>query len=353
MAIYRTREFNAAVNEYFDISDRQTFNYLRSIEEADQNKVLLALTSKLYDHMVDKVDDIDFGDIPKSRGDITKLPNYEKVVDCANIIKQILANSSQDTEPIDTIQNAIENLKNYKETFIKGFQLNMELPMVIYNTTVLSIYSGLSVLIASCIEFIKSTDNSGFDIALDKVQLRKTKDSLLFRDLKQLNASFENGSLPKALDTILRQNTKNFAVSTIVTAMAIGGAVLAVVLNIIPILRELTYFFYYTRVKAADYFDAQAALLQMNAYNLAAQAADSDRDVEQIQAKQLKIAGKFKKIANFLSIKTNKAEVAAEKETKQMEKKLKISDVEIEEPSDPTPGSQPSSSYGSSDDSIW
>ena len=108
MSLYRTPEFEFAVKEYFDISDRETFKYLRSIEEADQNKVLLALTSKLYDHMVDKVDDIDFGDIPKSRGDITALPNYDKVVDCTDIIHRILINSNQDPEPIITIKNAIE-----------------------------------------------------------------------------------------------------------------------------------------------------------------------------------------------------------------------------------------------------
>lgn len=348
MSIYRTPEFEFAVKEYFDISDKETFQYLRSIEEADQNKVLLALTSKLYDHMVDKVDDIDFGDIPKSRGDITALPNYDKVVDCTSIIKQILINANQDLDPINTIETAIKNMVEYKETFVRAYQLKMELPIVVYNTTVLSIYSGLSILISSCIEFIKATDNTGFDIALDKVQLRKTKDSLLFRDLKQLNSSFENGSLPKALDTILKQNTKNLTGASVVGALAAGGAILGVVLNIIPILRELTYFFYYTRVKAADYFDAQSALLQMNAYNLAAKASDNDREIKQIQSKQLKIAEKFKKIANFLSIKKNKAEIATEKDTKEMEKKLKISDVNDVEDVVPS-----SSNTDSDDGSIW
>ena len=58
--IYRTPEFEKAVNEYFDLSDKETFSYLRSLEEADQNSVLTALTSKLYDKMVEKVDDIDY-----------------------------------------------------------------------------------------------------------------------------------------------------------------------------------------------------------------------------------------------------------------------------------------------------
>ena len=337
--IYRSKEFNQVITEYFDLSDKQTFSYLRSIEEADQNKVLVALTSKLYDHLVEKVDDIDFGDIPKSRGDITKLPNYDKVLDCISIIRGILENTKQDLEPVITLEDAVKNLNEYKEVFIKGYQLNMELPMVVYNTTVLSIYSGISILISSCIEFIKSPDDTGFDIALDKVQLKKTKDALIFRDLKAINASFEKGSLPKALEQMLRQNTKNF-VGTELATIAAAGAIIGVILNIIPILRELVFFFYYSRTQVANYFDAQSALLQMNAYNLAAKATNDSKDIEEIKKKQLKIADKFKKIANTISVKKNKAEISAEKETKSLEKKLKINDVVDDD-------------EGSNSDSLW
>lgn len=324
--IYRTTEFQKAVNEYFDLSDKETFSCLKSIEEADQNKVLVALTSKLYDHLVEKVDDIDFGDIPKSKGDITKLPNYDKVVDCISIIRGILENSKQDLDPVLVLENAVKNLNEYKDSFIRGYQLNMELPMVIYNTMVLSIYSGISIMISSCIEFIKSTDDTGFDIALDKVQLKKTKDALIFRNLKALNSSFDHGTLPKALDQMLRQHTKN-VVGTTGATIAVAGAIIGVILNIIPVLRELTFYFFYSRTKVADYFDAQSALLQMNAYNLASKATDNDKDIKDIQKKQLKISDKFKKISNAIAVKKSKAEVATEKETKAFEKKLKINDI--------------------------
>ena len=325
--IYRLPEFNKVVNEYFDLSDKETFSYLRSLEEADQSKILTALTSKLYDKIVEKVDDIDFGDIPKSRGDITKLPNYEKVIDCVNIIKDILINSHQDLESILILENTIRYLKEYKEIFIRGYQLNIEMPMVIYNTTVLSLYSGISVLISSCIEFIKSTDDTGFDIALDKVQLKKTKDSLLFRNLKMVNSTFENKMLPEALDALLKQNTKNLTGSELFAGVTATAKIIAMVLFIVPALRELAYYFYYTRVKVSDYFDVQSALLQMNAYNLAAKGSNNEKDIKEIQSKQLKIADLFKRISNALEVKKNKAEVAAEKESKNFEKKLKINDV--------------------------
>ena len=76
----------------------------------------------------------------------------------------------------------------------------------------------------------------------------------------------------------------------------------------------------------------------MNAYNLASKASNSDKDIKEIQSKQLKIADKFKKIANFISVKHSKAEVSTEKDTKDLEKKLKISDVKDND---------------SSSDSLW
>ena len=114
--IYRSPEFNNIIIEHFDLSDKETFSYLRSIEEADQNKVLLALTSKLYDHLVEKVDDIDFGDIPKSRGDITKLPNYAKVVDCIGINEEgnlIIKNKDGKLEEIMSGEVSIRGVKGY------------------------------------------------------------------------------------------------------------------------------------------------------------------------------------------------------------------------------------------------
>lgn len=325
--IYRMPEFEKAINEHFDLSDKETYSYLKSLEEADQSKVLTALTSKLYDHLVEKVDDIDFGDIPKSRGDITKLPNYAKIVDCTNIIKNILITSKQDIEPIMIIETSIKYLNEYKDIFIRGYQLNMEMPIMIYNTTVLSIYSSISVLISSCIEFIKSPNETGFDIALDKVQLKKTKDSLLFKNLKMLNSTFENGMLPNSLDSMLKQNVKNFSGEELFAGIKSTAKIVTMILFIVPLLRELTYYFYYTRVKVSDYFDAQSALMQMNAYNLAAKGSNSEKDIKEIQAKQLKIADRFKKISNILEVKKNKAEIAAEKESKNLEKKLKITDL--------------------------
>ena len=54
--------------EYMDMNDRETRNTLCMIDESDQTNVILSLTQKLYETVVNKNLDIDFGTIPESNG---------------------------------------------------------------------------------------------------------------------------------------------------------------------------------------------------------------------------------------------------------------------------------------------
>lgn len=332
MAEYLLKPFKEAMMTYFDCNDDETRRTLLACNEADQNKVLVALTGKLYDKIVDKVDDINFGTIPNTKGDITKLDNFEQLVDCINIIRNILVQTGQSTETTDTLQTAVKYFSKNRDLFIRSYQLNLELPIVIYNTMVLSIYSGTSVLISSCIEFIKEPNSDGFDIAVNKVALTKTKDNTLFENLKKFNKSCVNDEMDRAIENIIATKAKGFTGTAAVGFVAGTAMAMGVILNIIPILRELTYFFYYSRTKVADYFDAQASLLQMNAYNLADVSTKDTKEKNEIKRKQLKIADTFRKISNKLTVTTGKAEVNARKETSKLEKELKIKDVVDEIP---------------------
>ena len=71
--------FENVMMEHFDIDDTNTRKTLLSIDEADQNRVLDSLTSKLYQSIMDKVYDIDFNGVEETKGDITKLQNYEEM----------------------------------------------------------------------------------------------------------------------------------------------------------------------------------------------------------------------------------------------------------------------------------
>ena len=330
-SIYRSEAFNEAM-KYFDITDDMTRNVLLSVNETDQNVVMSYLASKLYQHIVDKVDEIDFGTIPLSKGDITKIDNYDKLLDCVNIITEVLQNYNQSTESIDTVSTAIQNMVDRTELFTKAYKLNVEMPIIIYNTITLSIISSVSFMISTCIEFIKLDDDKGIEIAIEKTAINKTRDNILFTDLKKFNKVCASGDFDKAMNYIMMNTpkTKNLIGGGAMFALGASGvaATLAIILLIIPIIRELIFLFYYSRTKVAEYFDAQASLLILNAYNIENNLTRDKKNKKEIANKQKKIADKFKKLANTIRVNNKVAESETKKETKKLDsKKFKQDEV--------------------------
>ena len=318
-SIYRSKQFNEAT-KYFDTTDDMTRKILLSVNESDQNVVMTSLANKLYKHITDKVDDIDFGTIPNSKGDITKIDNYENLTDCINIIGEILQQYNQDTQPIETISLALSNLIDRRDFFEKAYKLNIEMPIIIYNTIALSIVSSVSFMIATCIEFIKMPEDRGFDISIDKIGVVKAKEYMLFKDLDKFNKICADGSFDKAMDYVVKQNASNFSGFSVAFGISSTVVILGILLLIIPVIRDLIFFFFYARSKISDYFDAQSSLLLMNSYNIENNLTRDESSRKAIAGKQRKIADKFKKISNILKINLKTGEKKGSDETAKLDK---------------------------------
>lgn len=330
----KASDYDMILKEFFDCDDDETRKTLISIDESDQDSVVSSLASKIYDHIVKKVDDIDYGTIPESKGDITKVDHYEDTLDCIECLTKYLRQYRQHTESVDVIKKAINNIADRRDEFEKCFNLGIEFGMVTYCNFVLAIEGSLHILITSTIEFIKNPNNDNFEATVDKTALSKSKYGLLFNSLKKLNKSCEKGEFDRVLEFIINGSQKNF-VGSASTATIVGGiALTGLVLNIVPIIRELIFFFYNTRTSISDYFETQADLLQMNAYNVEHSSSNSPKVTKEIVKKQMDIVAKFRKIANFVSIDTKQAEKKATKQISDMKKdKYKINDVVDEKPS--------------------
>lgn len=331
---YRSPEYNKLVGEFFDISDRDTRLILTAVDEDDQDKVLMSLTGKIYNNMIDKIDDIDFGDIPSTRGDITELPNYKKLCECITLMTQLLDRFKESKDSIDVVSEALHNIESRTAMWKKGFSLNLELPIVTYNTIVMAIIETTGFLVSMCVEFIKSPSQDTFNIIIDKSRATKSKQHLLFDNLKKFNTACKNGTVDNTMDYIMKSNVKNFAGFATGTSAVFGVVGIAgLLLVIIPILRELIFLFYYQRVRISDYFETQADLLEMNTYNIQNNnAAFTKEERKSISNKQMAIATKFRKISDTIAIDAKSAEVKATKEITSNKKKYKADEVLDEVP---------------------
>ena len=191
------------IREYFDISDPTTRALLLH-EDTNNEQLLTALTNALYDKIVANVDKIDFGSIPRSRGDITKVEGFENTVECLNIIRNIAIEYKENPDIVDTVLGAINNVKERKAIFMKGFSTNMEFPVMLYNLIVLSIEQSVSFMIAVCIQYIKDPETGSMMAALDKVAYNNAKDNLLYEQLNNFNVGCSTKQVDLAIDEVFK-----------------------------------------------------------------------------------------------------------------------------------------------------
>lgn len=330
-------QYNEFVKEYFDITDRETRKVLVTINEADQNQVMGSLATKLYDAIVKKVTDIDFGQIPQSRGDITKIPNYLDMVECLTTIRDMMVASKQSTQTPDIIFLSIENMKKYQKIWEKGYVLDNEMAIVFYNTIALSIVSAISLLTSATVEFVKNPQSDVIDLELARVANHKTKDNLLFKNLDKFNKACRKGDIEKIFNEVLkaqRQLKEETIVKENIAAILFTGAmVLGLLSTVIPILHQLTNALYCLRQSVAEYLAGEADVIRLNAEKVQYNRAKTPEQKKKIIARQHKIADHFKKWSNKLMIKANKADVEANKKIKEENSnKSKIGDVVDEMP---------------------
>ena len=317
--------------EYMDMDDRETRNMLCTIDEADQTNVVLTLTQKLYNTIVNKNLDIDFGTIPESKGDITAVDQYPTIIKTVKLIEDLLKHYKQPYTTIDEVSKAIDYLELNKDLFRRGFAMKSNIIEITYNTAVLNIIGTLSYMVTTMVHFISQPGKIGYEIMLDKRGIARTKESLVYSNLTSMNNAFKTGEIKAAFTPIIHNKARGFA-GIGLGAIAMAGAGAAVLLNILPILRELTYFYYAANTRISQYFDLQADLLEMNAQAIRAGEVNSLEDKKIVAQKQEAIARRFRKVADFFEVNGRTAEKDSTKEMKKDNVKYKVNDVVDSQP---------------------
>ena len=328
------------VYEYCDLSDPDFKKRLIYVNEAEQNKVLMSLTAKLYANIVDKANEIDYGDIPETKGDITKLKNYGMMVDTVATLRDIVKEFKQDPKAVNVISEAIANVETRKDEFTKAFRLGYEIPKLIYCTTVLAINDSIAYMIASCIEFIKTPKTESFDMVLDVMRYKKAKDYLIFSNLDKLNREFKNGNIDKimkaiskgavdkamteAVDSINLANPKVDKKLSLAGTILLGVALAAVAIilfTILGIFQDIVFFFYNTKNKYSQYLEMQAMVMEANANNLDVNHPEwDDAKKKEVYDRQMKLVDKWRNRAEKWRVTAKKAEVDTERELKNIKK---------------------------------
>lgn len=320
--------FLEAVTKYMDFHDKKTNDYLFSLNEEEQNTFIVTLTNKLYNMMIDKVDEVDYGDIPRTKGNITMLPKYNEIRECIKVLQGIFSQYKEDTKPIDNIESALNYLEDYTDLFSACYAGKIELGIAIYNNIALGIVCSISYMIAVCIEYIKSPKREGMEVMFDKAGVIKVKESLLYESLCKFNDAARKGDIENALKPLIKNRAKGFGFTTIALGIVGGAVIFGLILACVSMIRDMVYFFYATRARVSEYFDIQANLLEMNANTLENSNTETVGEKKSVIRRQLAIARMFHKLADAIAISSTKAERQATNDIKKDNSKNKIDDVE-------------------------
>ena len=327
-------EYYQIISEYYDLSDYHTKRKLIFCNEAEKMTTIEKIVGKIYGHIKSNCTGIDFGTIPNSKGIITKVDNYQNIIDCLNSVKALAIEYHEDTKLVDNLLTTVDNIQKRERVFNKAFALNIDLPMMIYNISVMSIVAGTSLLISTSVEFVKNGHDS-FQMSFDRASYKKSKDHVLYQYSEQFNRECATGNMDKALDMAIKNNltpanTKNiYKENTTMhedvyydagVAVAIGRGAIGILLGIFNIigtffalLRLAIYYFLRLRMSLSDWCALQAYYLQINAENLKYRETE-DPDKKAVYQRQMKMVEAFRKMSNFLALKDSKAQKQAKDE---------------------------------------
>lgn len=294
--------------------------YIATMEKEDVHQVNGALIQGLYGTILERKD-CDFGDIPASRGDITKVKYYKSTMECLDILEELMVKNNIPITDVRDVRNAVINIKSATPKFTMAFDMKQEYLIIFYNTIVMAVIDATTLLIAEYMNFIVGPEQERYDIMHVKNDRGRGKISL--ENLRRFNGEVKAGRFETVTDTLLNSNTSNFTG----TGIVIAGVAIMALKSVVPITRELIFMFYRSRVSLSDYMSMQADFLESNALGVKA-SNRSAQEKKVILKKQEKIILKLRRAADKLKINDEDISVYVKKEIANDNKGFSLKNVE-------------------------
>lgn len=292
------------------------------LEEAQKIDISDKVVSALYKSALDKSYSVNYGNIPESKGDITRLSNYKTMKESLDMLTAIM----KDNEDLATVKESFKILEAYKKEFTLCFMQNKMMGILLYNNIVLGIIAGIDVCITASINYLRTPGSDLKDMVKSEKDSKSNK-SLILMNLKEFNNYANSGDLKKYMNLIISKDNFIGAVAAVIT---ITGASLVLVIGAVYIMRRLIYCFYNIRMDIAEYLRLQELFLEINIRELNTKDIKNKKVIIKKQENAIK---KLESLANKIEVKFAEAD---KKTSKDLSKKIKASTIEESLPSDVT-----------------
>lgn len=269
-------------------------NYKILDENAKMNKVDRIVT-KLFKSIRDKTIRIDFSEIDLSKGNVKNLKNYKDIKNAINFLKKLLLKDNYSlkgnkdfAKVINSFETCISILEKYTKEFSSAYLVKNTVIMYIYEGICVSLIEGVSYVISTSIEIVKTSVGCSQGVKQNKDLMKNNfvKSVIKFNELEKKN------KLGKAITELQNLKESITAVITgVFTVITLAGLVLLIV-------RTAIFMFYNTRINLTRYLESIRQYVLLNSTTV------TDKKVKE---KQIKIATKLKKLSDMISVDQNVA----------------------------------------------
>ena len=299
--------------------------YVQTILEDANSPVTRKYQEKLYESIINK-SHIDFGDIPKSNGNIRNYSGYNSMVETLDVIANLAIEKKANNviEYVDIVKTAIHNIEELSSTYEKGFNTKTKYVAMEYNTYVYLCVEATTALIYSFVEVVKNPSKRVLDMTIKNTKMRA--DEFYFNQLKTFNAIQRTKGIDyrKMLEEMCKSGKENF----LGTAEVVGLAtIMAVAMSIVPLTRECIYQIYSLRGKLSENLDMQAAFLELNKTCIEGNDAITEEKKKKIIDKQSKQVQRMRRLADKLRVKSAKSIVDSQKEIGKDNKDITVDSI--------------------------
>ena len=325
---------------FCDWNDKETLAALRTINESEQRSISYSVAEKLYDNVAGKakVANLNFTEITKTKGDITKLDGFDELNATIKLLDNAQVKLHLKGKAIHVVVDAMTHLINKRKIFMSAFRTGNSILMDTYKFGVMSVIASTSLITISLTEyFVKPDDDTSYTAARalrqDTGEYTLLDKNPLITNLEKFNSMCETNGLEEVEKALAKVKRSNFGGVEIA-----AGAVVAVIVlyNLVDILRELVYYFLFAKASISEYFYANSVALEINANKIRGTNKDAANTQEGF-------ANSFRHIAEKLKVDDKEAVAKSAKALKHdnMEIKYKAEDL-----SDALPDSSASDSSG-------
>lgn len=282
------------------------------LSEAKQVAVTDDVLSKMMKFITDKYNAMDFSEIEKSAGDISRFKYGETIVENLKILESIYSASTDPgaakyLEVCAAIRTCLTMLTDMRAKWTTCYKAGNGMIQLLYTSIVSGMIYAIGALVSNTIRFITTDQDATCEVLYDEIP--GTIKSIYIKNI--LSAAKDIDTIRNYLNKTWSELQKTGSVNESITigggvaaGLLVAGGIILLLPRIITLIREIIYSIYFLRVKLSDMLGVQSDLIKTNIESL-----EAGRGNKKVIVRQKRIAQKLEHWQHSVALRLDTAEV--------------------------------------------